>query len=135
MGMGKIEKALKKTAKRAHIQDAILLYFHTVGILALHALSPNPSVYKLLRYADPDFSEKRSVTHRMKEAAKLPSYNADKLREGAQVLVDEGVLTAEDLDELVGIAMSDPAGIGRTFGKKLGKHMGRLRGMLEASRE
>jgi len=75
------------------------------------------------------------VASRMKEAAKLPSYNADKLREGAQVLVDEGVLTAEDLDELVGIAMSDPAGIGRTFGKKLGKHMGRLRGMLEASRE
>ena len=70
MGMRKIEKAPKKTAKRAHIQDAILLYFHTVGALALHALSPNPSVYKLLRHADPDFSGKRSVTHRIKEAAK-----------------------------------------------------------------
>ena len=69
--MGKIEeKAKQKTKKNAHVQDAILLYFRTVGAMAAVILSPNPTMYKLLRQMDPNPSVKRNATHRIREAAK-----------------------------------------------------------------
>ncbi|HCM43450.1 MAG: hypothetical protein UY39_C0018G0002 [Candidatus Kaiserbacteria bacterium GW2011_GWC2_49_12] len=69
--MGKIEeKAKQKTKKNAHVQDAILLYFRTVGAMAAVILSPNPTMYKLLRQMDPNPSGKRNATHRIREAAK-----------------------------------------------------------------
>src|SRR3989338_8641322 len=68
--MGKIEeKAKQKTKKNAHVQDAILLYFRTVGAMAAVILSPNPTMYKLLRQMDPNTSVQRNATHRIREAA------------------------------------------------------------------
>lgn len=69
------------------------------------------------------------------EKVKLPSYNADRVREGARALVDGTTFTDEDLEKLISLAATDPTAIGREFGKKLGKNMGKLRGILEAAKE
>ena len=68
--MGNIEERSKRKAKQTHIQDTVLLYFRTVGAMAAVALSPNPTMYKLLYQMDPDSSRKRDVTYRVREAAK-----------------------------------------------------------------
>ena len=67
MGMGSVEKDAGKIAKRARVQDAVLLTLYGVSGAALLALAPN--ALRLLKYIDPDFTGKRNPAYRIKEAA------------------------------------------------------------------
>lgn len=98
--MGGLERKVKEKAKRSRIQDALLLYFRSVGAAAAVALAPNATMSKLLRSMDPDFLEKRNVTHRMREAAKRLETGGLLKRDhkGQFVLTSKGEKRAEFLE-------------------------------------
>jgi len=70
-----------------------------------------------------------AAEQRLRQEAKLASYDLEKLAAGVQSLVDSGAFTAEERDQLLEIASKDPQGIGRAFGKK----MAVLKNVLSAS--
>jgi len=69
-----------------------------------------------------------------KEQYAMPSYDRGALLEGLQEIIDER-FTAEDAEALADMALDNPDMIGKNFGRKLGRNMRTLQGILKAAQK
>ena len=67
----------------------------------------------------------------IKKETELPKYNPELIRKGLAGFIEDETLTSDDVEEIVRLAVEDPKGIGRTFGRKLGRRMGELTKVLK----